>query len=82
MPKKILKGVVKSIAGKQTVVVKVRKHRMDLKYKKKVIFDKKYMAHDPKEQIVVGDVVFIEESPPISKTKKWVILYDQSEIKA
>jgi small subunit ribosomal protein S17 len=78
MPKKVFKGVVKSAAGKQTIVVKVRKHRMDPKYKKKVIVDKKYMAHDPQEKFVVGDTVFIQESPPISKMKKWVVLYDQT----
>ena len=78
MPKKIFKGVVKSAAGKQTIVVKVRKHRMNPKYKKKVIFDKKYMAHDPQEKFVVGDTVFIQESPPISKMKKWIVLYDQT----
>lgn len=76
MPKKILKGVVKSAAGKQSIVVKVRKHKVNIKYKKKVVFDKQYMAHDPAEKFVVGDVVFIEESPPISKMKKWVVLYD------
>jgi small subunit ribosomal protein S17 len=81
MPKKILKGVVTSIAGKQTVVVKVRKHKMDPKYKKQVIFDKKYMAHDPKENIKVNDTVSIEESVPISKMKRWVVLYDQLENK-
>lgn len=78
MPKKILKGVVQSVAGKQSIVVKVRKHRMDPKYKKKVIFDKKYMAHDADEKFSVGDTVSIEESPPISKTKKWVVLYNNN----
>lgn len=81
MPKKILKGVVTSIAGKQTIVVKVRKHKMDPKYKKQVIHDKKYMAHDPRENIKVNDTVSIEESVPISKMKRWIVLYDQSEIK-
>jgi len=70
---------VKSAAGKQTVVVKVRKHRMHPKYKKKVVYDKKYMAHDPQEKFVVGDTVMIEECPPISKMKKWIVLYNQSK---
>ena len=78
MPKKIFTGVVMSVAGKQSVVVKVRKHRMHPKYKKKVVYDKKYMAHDPEERITVGDKVLIQESPPISKMKKWIVIYDQS----
>lgn len=79
MPKRVFTGVVKSAAGKQTVVVKVRKHRMHPKYKKKVVYDKKYMAHDPQEKFVVGDTVMIEECPPISKMKKWIVLYNQSK---
>lgn len=78
MPKRVFTGIVKSAAGKQTVVVQVRKHRMHPKYKKKVIFDKKYMAHDPQEKFVVGDKVIIQESPPISKMKKWIVIYDES----
>lgn len=78
MPKRVFKGVVKSAAGKQTVVVKVRKHRMHPKYKKKMVFDRKYMAHDPEERFTVGDTVFIEESAPISKMKKWVVLYNKA----
>ncbi len=79
MPKRVFTGVVKSAAGKQTVVVKVRKHRMHTKYKKKVVYDKKYMAHDPEERFAIGDTVVIQESPPISKMKKWIVLYDQSK---
>lgn len=79
MPKRVFTGVVKSAAGKQTVVVKVRKHRMHPKYKKKVVYDKKYMAHDPQEKFVVGDTVMIEECPPISKMKKWIVLYNQAK---
>lgn len=78
MPKRVFKGVVKSAAGKQTIVVKVRKHRMHPKYKKKMVFDRKYMAHDPEEKFVIGDTVFIEESAPISKRKKWIVLYNKA----
>jgi small subunit ribosomal protein S17 len=76
MPKRVFTGVVYSVAGTQTVVVKVRKHRMHPKYKKTVVYDKKYMAHDPQAKLAVGDKVSIEESPPISKMKKWVVLYN------
>ena len=78
MPQKVLTGVVKSVAGKQSVVVQVRKHRMHPKYKKNVVYDTKYMAHDPEERYIVGDKVMIQESPPISKMKKWLVIYDQS----
>ena len=79
MPKKILKGTVVSLSGKQSVVVKVRKLRRDIKYKKDFIFDKKYMAHDPEGKLVLGDLVTIEECPPISKMKKWMVIYNSEK---
>lgn len=80
MPKRVFTGVVKSVAGTKTVVVKVRKHRMHPKYKKRVVYDRKYMAHDPEATLVVGDKVSIEESRPISKMKKWIVIYNNNNI--
>ena len=34
---------------------------------------KKYHAHDEANVAKVGDVVWIEESAPISKNKRWVL---------
>jgi small subunit ribosomal protein S17 len=42
--------------------------------KKTVRRTKKYQAHDETNQFKIGDVVFIEESKPISKTKTWVVV--------
>ena len=35
---------------------------------------KKYRAHDAENKFKVGDMVSIEESVPISKNKRWVVL--------
>ena len=35
---------------------------------------KKYKAHDETNAHEVGDQVFIQESAPISKDKRWVVL--------
>ena len=34
---------------------------------------KKYHAHDEKNEFTLGDVVRIEETRPISKTKTWAV---------
>ena len=42
------------------------------KYKRRVRKKKKYQAHDPDNQFQVGDVVQLEKSRPISKTKAFI----------
>ena len=38
---------------------------------KTLIQTKRYMAHDEANTCKAGDVVLLEESPPISRNKKW-----------
>ena len=42
------------------------------KYKRRVRKKKKYQAHDPENQFKVGDIVQLEKSRPISKTKTFI----------
>ena len=42
-------------------------------YRKIVRTTKHYKAHDPHNEAVLGDVVRIEETRPISKDKRWRI---------
>ena len=74
MPKRILQGVVVSDKTDKTVVVKVERRFTHPVLKKTVRRTKNYQAHDVANQYKVGDVVSIEESKPISKTKRWVVL--------
>ncbi|PIO99202.1 30S ribosomal subunit protein S17 [uncultured Pleomorphomonas sp.] len=74
MPKRILQGVVVSDKTDKTVVVKVERRFTHPVLKKTVRRTKNYQAHDEANQYKVGDVVSIEESKPISKTKRWVVL--------
>ena len=74
MPKRILQGVVVSDKNDKTVVVEVERRFTHPKLKKTVRRSKKYHAHDETNQHKVGDVVRIEESAPISKSKRWVVL--------
>jgi small subunit ribosomal protein S17 len=74
MPKRILQGVVVSDACDKTIVVRVERRVMHPVYKKFIMRSKKYAAHDEKNVHKTGDVVRIEESAPISKRKRWIVL--------
>ncbi len=45
-------------------------------YKKFIMRSKNYAAHDEQNLIKGGQTVRIEESRPISKRKRWVVLFD------
>lgn len=79
MPKRILEGIVTSNACDKTVTVKVGRLVRHPKYRKFIRIMKKYHAHDEKNVCSVGDKVTICESAPISKTKHWVVLYNDSD---
>jgi small subunit ribosomal protein S17 len=77
MPKRILQGVVVSDACDKTVIVRVERRVMHPVYKKYITRSKKYAAHDELNAIKAGATVRIEESRPISKRKRWIVLTDQ-----
>ena len=74
MPKRILQGVVVSGKNEKTVVVNVERRFAHPVLQKTVRRSKKYKAHDETNQHKVGDIVSIEESAPISKDKRWVVV--------
>ena len=74
MPKRILQGVVVSDKNDKTVVVQVERRFTHPVMKKTVRSTKKYHAHDESNVCKEGDIVRIEECPPVSKKKKWVVL--------
>ena len=74
MPKRVLQGVVVSDKNDKTVVVEVERRFTHPLFKKTVRRSKKYHAHDEANTFKIGDKVWIEESKPISKNKRWVVL--------
>ncbi len=76
MPKRVLQGVVVSDKMEKTVVVRVDRRMSHPIYKKTIQRSKKYSAHDEQEKFSIGDKVSIIESAPISKTKKWRVVYE------
>ena len=76
MPKRVLQGVVVSDTNEKTVVVRVERRYTHSVLKKTVRDSKKYHAHDEGNACKVGDMVSIQESAPISKNKRWVVIVD------
>jgi small subunit ribosomal protein S17 len=78
MPKRVLQGTVVSDKNDKTVVVKVERRFTHPLFKKTVRRTKNYQAHDEANKCKIGDTVFIQESRPISKTKRWVVVEGQA----
>ena len=74
MPKRVLQGTVVSDKNDKTVVVEVERRYTHPLLKKTVRRTKKYHAHDETNVFKIGDQVEIEESAPISKNKRWVVI--------
>ena len=68
---RLLKGMVISDKMDKTIVISVSRLKKHPRYKKRYRVNKKYKAHDEKNEFKIGDQVMIRESRPISKGKKW-----------
>ncbi len=64
-------GEVLSNKMAKTIVVQVERRFPHPKFRKVVTEYKKFYAHDEKGQAKPGDRVRIEETRPLSKTKRW-----------
>jgi small subunit ribosomal protein S17 len=64
-------GEVISNQMTKTIVVRVERRFPHRRFKKVVTAYKKFYAHDEKGDAKVGDRVCIEETRPLSKTKRW-----------
>jgi small subunit ribosomal protein S17 len=67
-------GEVISDKMAKTIVVRVERRFPHPRYRKVVTAYKKLYAHDEKREAKVGDKVRIQETRPISKTKRWRLL--------
>jgi small subunit ribosomal protein S17 len=73
--KRLIEGIVSSDKMDKTVVVDVNEMKVHPKYLKRYVSTKRYKAHDPDNKFKVGDKVKISETKPISKDKKWKVIY-------
>ena len=67
-------GEVISNKMAKTIVVRVERRFPHPRFRKVVNAYKKFYAHDEKGEAKPGDRVRIEETRPISKTKRWRLL--------
>ncbi len=74
--RKKFNGLVVSDKMDKTIVVRVDRSKRNSKYGKRYIASKKYKVHDEKNQYKEGDKVVFRQCRPISKEKKWRVLYD------
>lgn len=72
--RRVLVGRVVSDKMNKTITVEVVRTVRHRRYHKFVTRRKKYHAHDENNECKVDDVVVIEESRPLSKTKRWVVI--------
>ena len=73
MAKKTLIGTIVSDKMVNTVVVEVTRHIVHPLYKKRIKVTKKYSADTNGLNLVIGDLVKMEEIPPMSKTKHFKV---------
>ncbi|XWS16331.1 hypothetical protein CRYUN_Cryun34aG0075900 [Craigia yunnanensis] len=71
---KSMRGKVVCATNDNTVSVEVVRLAPHPKYKRRVRKKKKFQAHDLDNQFKVGDLVQLEKSRPISKTKTFLIV--------
>jgi len=74
MPKRVISGTVIKRAGDKTATVLVEKKVLHPRYHKTVKRFKKYLIHDEKNEINVGDTVSAVECRPLSKSKSFRLL--------
>jgi len=72
--KRIIKGVIVSDKMQKTVVVQVKRLKLQPKYKKFYKVSSKFKAHNPENAFHTGDNVLIQETNPISKDKRWIVI--------
>ncbi|MGB3613135.1 MAG: 30S ribosomal protein S17 [Elainellaceae cyanobacterium] len=66
-------GVVVSDKMDKTVVVAVERRSPHPKYGKIMVRTRRYKAHDEENACHVGDRVRIQETRPMSRTKRWAV---------
>lgn len=69
-----LVGRVVSDKMDKTITVQVLRRVLHPRYRKYVTRRKNYKAHDEGNTASFGDTVLIEESRPLSKSKRWVLI--------
>ena len=73
MPIKERLGVVVSDRMDKTIVVSIENRITHKRYGKITARTKRYKVHDENNECRVGDFILIQETRPLSKTKRWAL---------
>jgi small subunit ribosomal protein S17 len=73
LKRRILKGTVISTGMNKTAVVLVESKKRHPKYEKIIKRTRKYMVHDEKGELGVGDFISMRETRPQSKRKRFIL---------
>jgi small subunit ribosomal protein S17 len=76
---KILQGIVTSLKTEKTATVTVTRKWQHPLYKKFVKRSKKFASHYENLKLELGQTVTIQETKPISKTKRFKVVNNQIE---
>jgi small subunit ribosomal protein S17 len=71
---KKMQGVISSDKMDKTVVVSVTNFRTNKKYRKQYSIQRRFKAHDEKNEYKEGDKVIIAATRPYSKEKRWEVV--------
>lgn len=72
--KRILSGIVVSDKMDKTITVRVDRTKVHRLYHRRYRTSQTYHVHDPEKTFHVGDKVEIQETRPISRTKRWQVI--------
>jgi len=73
MTKKEKIGIVVSNKMNKTIVIAVENKYSHPIYEKTLKKTRRFMAHDEKNNCIMGDIVLISETRPLSKKKRWEV---------
>jgi small subunit ribosomal protein S17 len=73
MTKKEKIGIVVSNKMNKTIVIAVENKYSHPLYEKTLKKTRRFMAHDEKNDCIMGDIVLITETRPLSKNKRWEV---------
>ena len=74
-------GIVASNKMDKTITVEVHTKDKHPIYKKTLNKTSSFKAHDEKNECSIGDIVEIEETRPLSKTKRWRLVRIVEKVK-
>lgn len=76
-----MRATVLRKSGDKTVAVMVSRVVVNAIYQKRRTVTKTYLAHDEENKAVIGSIVTIKQSRPLSARKRWTISEYPAEVK-